>query len=313
MNIPINSCSYEQFDPETFTPLNDTTKIRLFELGWSKEQFQDKSVLDIGCNTGMLSIHAISLGAKSVHACDVQRPFVDFLSEIAEKKVLPITVSQTNVLELTVEHHRSDIVLFMEVLHWAVSQGSSVEDIIKKLALLTNETLYIEFPWSVEEPSISKQTKLTSKDYSPDLIINELCKYFIDVTICKFMSYFPSKSGSKRVLIQAKQKRRISELLSQLPQVTSLDVSLSKGSNESYLLKGPSGQLVAKIISANSLFKKIIPGLRDELFSRLNSNSCQTLVLPLKIGAHYFFKAFQSNTFMLFPYIGNILTLEENH
>ena len=85
-NLPKNTCAYECFDPDTLEPLNDVTFTRLAELGWAPTEFKDKEVLDIGCNSGLLSIYAARLGAKHVYAYDVQQPLVDFFAELTRTK-----------------------------------------------------------------------------------------------------------------------------------------------------------------------------------------------------------------------------------
>jgi hypothetical protein len=56
--FPTNGCTYAIYDPHTLEPQNDSVYIRLLELGWAPEEFKGKSVLDIGANSGALSIHA---------------------------------------------------------------------------------------------------------------------------------------------------------------------------------------------------------------------------------------------------------------
>ena len=56
--LPENACAYERYDPETLEPLNEETYVRLQELGWSKADFAGRSVLDIGCNSGLLTMRA---------------------------------------------------------------------------------------------------------------------------------------------------------------------------------------------------------------------------------------------------------------
>ena len=234
LELPENTCAYERYNPRTLEPVNDETYVRLQELGWSKADFAGRSVLDIGCNSGLLTMYALRLGAAKVHACDVQPALIEFVAAVAKARSLPVTVSGTSFKDLSPKETKADIVLFMEVLHWAVSQGLRLRDVVTRLAALTGELLYIEFPWSVEEPSIQKQTKLTAETYSADAVLDELTRYFADVRVVRFMRYFGFTSASKRVLIKASGKRPEAEILSQLPEVYSLDFGLSRGRNQSY-------------------------------------------------------------------------------
>lgn len=304
MPLPENTCAYERYDPETLEPLNDETYIRLQELGWSAEDFEGQTVLDIGCNSGLLTIHALRLGASKVAACDVQVPFVQFFSDVVRNKKLPVTVSLTPFAKLEPTEQRSDVVLFMEVLHWAVSQGIVLREVIRRLASLTDKLLYIEFPWSVSEPSIQKQTKLTAEDYSADAVLDELTRYFKHVRVVRFMRYFGFESKSQRVLIEARGKRPEASILEQLQGVHSLDVALSRGRNESYLLASPAGPLVAKLLAPENRIADLPESLSNRLFDELKKHEPKTLVVPEKRGDGYLLPAPEGRSWMLFPFVG---------
>ena len=306
LELPQNTCAYERYDPVTLEPLNPETYTRLQELGWSKEDFSGRTVLDIGCNSGLLTMYAVRLGARRVLACDVQQPFVEFVSRVAEAKNLPVTVADTPLHKLRLEEHAADIVLFMEVLHWAVSQGLKLRDVIRQLSELTQLILYIEFPWSVKEPSIQRQTKLTEEDYAADIVLDELTKYFAEVSVTRFMHYFGFSSGSRRVLIKASQKRPEATILAQLTGVWSLDVALSRGRNQSYLLTSAQGLLVAKLLAAESLLAKLPAALWNELFDDIASHHPSAIVTPEKHNNRYLLPAPDHRHWMLFPFVGQL-------
>src|SRR6476659_3467527 len=92
LQLPENTCAYERYDPNTLEPENRETYVRLQELGWSGADFTGRTVLDIGCNSCLLTIHALRLRATSIHACDVQPPLVDFVSSVVKARRLPVTV-----------------------------------------------------------------------------------------------------------------------------------------------------------------------------------------------------------------------------
>ena len=302
--LPDNTCAYERFDPKTLQPLNDETYIRLQELGWSRRDFVGQTVLDIGCNSGLLTVHALELGASKVHACDVQQPFVDFVTSVVQAKVLPVTVSHMAFDKAVPREHAADIVLFMEVLHWAVSQGMELRDVIRRLAQLTGKILYIEFPWSVAEPSIQKQTKLTAETYSADAVLDELTRYFENVRVVRFMRYFGFDSKSQRILIEAREKRPEASILEQLPGVYSLDVALSRGGNESYLLTSAGGPLVAKLLAPETLIARLPRELCNRLFDELKEHQPKTIAAPEKRNNNYLLPAPQARFWMLLPFIG---------
>src|SRR5439155_3276829 len=88
LELPKGTCAYEEYDPATLRPLNDQTRVRLAELGWSELDFRGKSVLDIGANSGLLSLEAYRLGAQKIVAYDVQDHFVDFFGRVVAGKKL---------------------------------------------------------------------------------------------------------------------------------------------------------------------------------------------------------------------------------
>ena len=165
LQIPDNACAYEEYDPTTLKPVNQSTCIRLQELGWTQDDFSGKSVLDIGCNSGILSLYANKLGADSVRAVDVQAPFIEFFTSVVETHALPINVEQTGFNDLRADTHASDVVLFMEVLHWIIDQKGTIEDAIYKAASLAKETLFLETPWDTNEPSIANRGHIQADQY----------------------------------------------------------------------------------------------------------------------------------------------------
>ena len=304
--LPENTCAYERYDPETLEPLNDETYIRLQELGWSKADFAGRSVLDIGCNSGLLTMFALRLGAAKVEACDVQPALLEFVSSVVKARNLPVSVSRAAFKDLDPARAKADIVLFMEVLHWVVSQGLGLRDVIGRLAQLTGELLYIEFPWSVEEPSIQKQTKLTAETYSADAVLDELTRYFADVRVVRFMRYFGFTSASKRVLIKASGKRPEAEILSQLPEVYSLDLGLSRGRNQSYLLTSAKGPLVAKMLAREGPLARISEQLCNRMFDEIHRGQPKTVLLPMKCNGSYLLTSSAGTRWMMFPFIGHL-------
>lgn len=224
--VPENSCAYEEYDPMTLKPVNNSTFTRLMELGWTKEEFGGKSVLDIGGNSGILSLHAHNLGAQGVRYVDVQVPLVEFFQSVVNEHQLPIEIQRKGFLDLDPETDARDIVLCMEVLHWLIDQGGNVPDSLQKLTKLTNDTLYLETPWDVKEPSIALKGVVQHEHYNIEMIIRELQSHFETVEMVRFMSYFGTMEDSKRILIRATGKRSDSNhagaTLSQIDQEYSL-------------------------------------------------------------------------------------------
>ena len=106
--LPNISCAYEEYDPQTLKPVNDSTFTRLMELGWSKEEFKGKTVLDIGGNSGILSLYAHNLGAEQIRYVDVQLPLVEFFQSVVNEHQLPIEIERKGFLDLNPETDSKD-------------------------------------------------------------------------------------------------------------------------------------------------------------------------------------------------------------
>jgi SAM-dependent methyltransferase len=304
--LPAATCTYDHFDIQTLEPLNEDTYVRLDELGWNESEFAGRTVLDIGANSGLLTVHALRLGARSVHACEVQTELADFVRQVVHRHGLPVEVSGTPFHKLTAEEHGADVVLFMEVLHWVVSQGIPQREAVRKLAELTGELLYLETPWSVAEPSIRAQTTLTDQTYSAATILDELTKYFRDVRVVRFMHYFGFNSASTRVLVRAQGKRAEAEVLGRLADTYSLDRTLSHSRHSAYLLTSPRGPLVAKQLAPESRLIKLTPEVRAATFDALHAHGPRTMVLPERLGDDYLVMGHDGEHLMLFPFVAKV-------
>lgn len=306
VSFPEAACAYEVYDPATLIPENEATVVRLLELGWTAEDFAGKTVLDIGCNTGALSIHAHKLGAKSIHSTDVQEPLVEFFTAVAANHKLPVEVERKGFWQLKPEKDSADIVLFMEVLHWIVDQGGRVDDAIAHLASITNETLYLETPWDVKEPSIARKAIVTEDQYNIELIMRELAKHFRSVSFVRFMTYFGNMANSKRVLLKATGRRPSSLPMKVFAEANLVDFSLARGPNRIELVTTRGGPKVLKTLPAGAPISKLSAETFNALFADLHARNASTLVLPEKIGEDYRSIGPEGRTYMLFPYVGKL-------
>jgi 2-polyprenyl-3-methyl-5-hydroxy-6-metoxy-1,4-benzoquinol methylase len=306
-------CPYDQYDPDTLAPLNQNTILRISGLGWTEKDFKGKTVLDVGANTGLLSIQAARLGSKEIHATEVVQVAVDLIEQVAKRHVFPIRVSRKDFKGLQPVTDSADVVLFMEVIQWVMRDGDiSVKDVVAKLIQLTRETLYIEFPWDANDPQIQEMTKLTHETFSANLILTELSRYFRSVQFVRFMRYFGfTHSKGNRVLIKCSSLRPEAELLSRLDDTDSLDLPLggTVGMKRAYLLQSKTDLVIAKTIRSGP-FSKLSSVLQTKVFEELADGSPKHIVLPIKAAGRFVTRS-GGEDWMLFPFVGAITGVGE--
>jgi hypothetical protein len=230
---------------------------------------------------------------------------VEFFSTVVSKHTLPIEVEQVGFNELEPATHAADVVLFMEVLHWIVDQSGTVADAIYKLATLTGETLYLETPWDTNEPSIAKKGIIKSEQYNIELIIKELQKYFENVQMVRFMSYFGEMESSKRLLIKATGKRDDFESMRGLTGINPLNLSLERGTNPIQLMTSAKGPVILKKLPHESMLPLLDRDSANEFFDTLKSSGGH--ILPaVNLGDTYIFRNDSDEHLMLFPFVGDL-------
>jgi len=305
MQIPKASCVYNNFDVDTLAPLNHETRARLLELRVDKLDVSGKAILDIGCNNGYLSFICSELGAKSVTATDVQEPLLEYVREIAKQRYPAIDVKKADFKSMDTSAFRSDIVFFLEVLHWVVAQGLPVNRAIEKLASLTREVAVLEFPWSVDEPSIRAQTKLTAKEYSADLIFEELMRNFSEVDVVNFNTYFRGQQGSKRVLVIARAPKRTRFLEPWLPGIGRIEADLS-GKKSHILTCDQHNVFCVKTLKENASVLEVPNTLLRKLFLALENLEGIRSAIPIEIDGRFVLKNPQGKPVLVYPWVGSI-------
>jgi SAM-dependent methyltransferase/aminoglycoside phosphotransferase (APT) family kinase protein len=297
-------CQYAHFDPATLQPLNEATMRRALEVGFERTDFAGKTVLDIGCHSGFLSFLAAKRGARSVKAYDVSKVFVDELNTAVEINGLPVVGAIKPFNRLDPDVDAADVVLFFEVIHWLVSQGDTIPSVIQKVAALTRECLFFEFPWDVTEPSIQAQTRLTREEYDSSIMFRELCRYFETVTVRQFMTYFGTGGPSVRALVRASGKKKTAVLLPHLPDLTGLEIKLAWGRGNSTYLEGRSRSYLAKVPARESPLRNVDVRLLTKLLDELHQTAPSLLLLPEKLGETYLQVDAHGVPFLVFEWIG---------
>jgi len=194
-------CVYCEIDEATLQPKNASSQRRLESLHLTNLLRAGDSVLDIGCNSGLLALTAASAYGCKVTAVDIQQPMITKLKDILVRHPhLPIQPILGDLFTLD-SLRQYDHVFFLQVLHWACFQGHSIEAIIDTLHKLTRKTLTIEFPWDIDEPAIKHQTNLTRDNYNAKRTFRALCAVFPRIEVMGFQDYF-SDPNSNRILMR---------------------------------------------------------------------------------------------------------------
>jgi trans-aconitate methyltransferase len=200
-------CSYQEFDVQTLEPLNRQTALRIEDLAPVWESVRGRTVLDVGCNVGLATMLSCRAGATSVLSVDVDPPALSRVRWLATRHGLPVTTKLARLNQLTPATDGAQVVLALEVLHWIVQQGTPLAEAVAQLAALASETLIVETPWSITEPSIASQTHLTADDYSMDALLEALLESFASVEVVRFCRYVGAGTLSQRVLLACRTKR----------------------------------------------------------------------------------------------------------
>jgi SAM-dependent methyltransferase len=288
--LPANTCVYGRYDTLTLTPDTPETECRLRELGWTNDDFRDRTVLDIGCNSGILSVFALQLGARHIKAVDPTKASIETFAKVLQRhRGLNVTLECADLGKLDPAENRADVVLFMEVMHWAIDQGMTIPDVIRRLWQMTGTLLFLEFPWSVHEPSIQAQTKLTEDTYSASLILEELGKAFASVKIVNFMHYFGILGTAKRVLIRATEPRPEFIITSKRANTFSVFTLGERSSNYIAPMISQGGMQLFKQYSPHSAFSQLPIELANQLISGIVAANPACLIAPIEIEGTYIF------------------------
>jgi ubiquinone/menaquinone biosynthesis C-methylase UbiE len=108
-----------------------------------KNNIRNARVLDMGCGSGRYSIALAGLGAKEVTGVDYQEKAFLAAQEYCEKKSLPVTFREANVLALPFGDESFDFVLCNGVLHHTSSIEQGIRELYRVLKKDRKAFLYI--------------------------------------------------------------------------------------------------------------------------------------------------------------------------
>jgi len=174
----------QNYDRETLLPRNRATQTILDALALDDHLLvKGKTLIDINFNEGYFVLWGKSHGAKKIIASEGDKEmFEDLKQYIRGKRFKGIQLHHMGFKGLIQMKPKADIVLALDMLHWATAHGWTLDAAVSAIAAMTTETALIEFPWDCEEPCIRAQTKLTDFTYHGSKVINLCRRYFTSVS-----------------------------------------------------------------------------------------------------------------------------------
>jgi tetratricopeptide (TPR) repeat protein len=162
-----------------------------------------------------------------------------------------------------------------------------IPDVIRRLWGLARRALYIEFPWSIDEPSIRAQTQLTEERYSADLIFEELDRAFQEVRLVTFVRGLGLGAPSKRALVRAAGPRPEYAIAELMPGTASIGRLGEHSSNYIAPLLSPNGMKLFKQVSRHSYFSQLPFETADALLREIAAIKPACLVVPEELAGKY--------------------------
>jgi len=187
-NHPI--CSYQDFDPVSLAARSAETERRLADLDAVIGLVAGKTVLDIGCNGGLVAALALRSGALSVVATDVNPDFVDATRDVLRHHAGTWEARVVAAGDLR-RSDRAQVTFFLEVYHWLIHQGMDPEHVADILDDVTAECIVIEAPWDSRDPSVANSLK--GMHYSLPELLRALGQRGFAIRLTGFATYFPAE------------------------------------------------------------------------------------------------------------------------
>lgn len=189
----------DPIEPET----GGTTDSKLKIFNFKKEDFENKTVSDLGCNLGAFSFLAINNGAKKTISYEVDPNFKKFLDLLINDYTFrfPYYAYKMDTVEINLNTLpkliKTDVVLCIAIIHWffALDKTMTLEKVAKWLSDMCGETLFFEGCVTASEP-VMQQYKVDVQRYNEKALLDAMSKYF-DYTILGRPKYNPNRLVAK--------------------------------------------------------------------------------------------------------------------
>lgn len=160
----------------------------------TKSDFENKTVLDLGCNTGYYSLKAKELGAASVTAIDLAKDWLDSAIFFSKLKNLVIDFKLSNIEKLEWNNENYDIIFCNSVIYYI----KNPIEVLLNIAKCCNEkfVFYSRF-WS---------------HHNPDNVGNNFCLGATFVPTLEEMTFILKSLRFKHICINTLKKEWLKDL-----------------------------------------------------------------------------------------------------
>lgn len=197
----ITAGGYQVFDANQFPPVPNVRSIchkKLADLKWANNQFDGRSVMEIGCQLGFFTFTALARGAREVVGFDIEPRFVQAANAIAVNYKKNVCKWPNDRARFAVRRFapgdilpfKPDILVANSIIHWWIIQNPSLSlhDVIYWLHEQVNEALYFEGCVTAEEEIMIKNGVDISR-YNEDLFMRVCSDVFHRVDFIDRCSY----------------------------------------------------------------------------------------------------------------------------
>jgi len=252
-----------------------TPTVKTFTKYNIKDKIKGKTVLDIGCNTGLFCFFAKEAGASYIRGIDCNLSFIELAKKADEILNYNIDFQHLKVPKLTelpinkqtesynlLTEKKFDIVFCMSVYHYLYAQYRNHETIFQILSLITDE-IYWENPVDMTDSSCNKLfTAIMPEEktnYTEEKILKVASNYFT----YEYLGLHPGKTR-KAYYFKKKEKIKDYKILKTVYHnpTTNTIVQKVKKDNKIYALKC---QILSSPVHTqyyNTIYKTLYPKIQ---------------------------------------------------